>query len=923
MTKNLIEITLKENIKNPSAVFVFPTQTAAELWADKIIFISEVSALAMNRFLAWDTFKGQSIKGQHQDKTSIPSAMRQIFAANIISQNAENPFLKNLIIPEYAKTASGFENWICSLLPSLKNWKTKFDKSNQKADDEDCDLLNLYEKYSDFLEENNFFDPAWETPPFQKDGNKYFIFFPEILSDYFEYEEILKSSEDITIINLPKTDDKISDVQFFNNSRIELKNVADYCRKIHEDKENPIAWDQIAISIPNMETYGLYLDRELTLAQIPHLMRYAKPLSSVGAGGLFNQINECANSNFSYNSIKALILNSELPWKDKNAIKQLIAFGKKNHCICSFNYQNKLVDVWESSFKENPKEEVAHNFYKILKKDIQNLKNSKTFSEVRDRYFNLRNDLFDMDQCSKQADLILSRCISELGSLLDLEEDFPNICKVSSPYDFFTNYISDINYLEQSEERGIQIYPYKLAASAPFDCHIILDSSQASLSIVYKQLAFLRDDKRLNLLGREDPNVTEKFLALYSMNSYKCPAYFTAANKTFDAYSQTCSYLNEIDLRKENDEIKLFGKNPYKIEENWLLNSDLEFPKKITEIQKIGMENWKFTQNLKNSDKNLEKSQEFVKEFVNSTKLKFSTTQLKSYENCPRCWLFEKRLNLQEENNAAVLMDYFQMGNLYHKIFELYLKNLNGKAIHIEHDQNGIPTDLSEEYKNILDKSITDAINDYENPYLTKQILSTTRRALEKIVEESIKKFSDTFDGCFLENSEGEFSYEDEHKAYDCYGRIDCLLRDPTDNDTILIDFKSSASAIPSNLYLDPEDPDAKPDFQMPMYIYLLRNQQKPVTVDNACFYDVTKGNCTIVFGHNLGERLGKDLSKVPEKEAFEDTIKYLLDYMDNMAEKIKEGDFSPDPEIQDYSYCRACSHNNICRRTFNVGKKD
>ena len=923
MSNNLIEITLKENIKNPKAIFVFPTQTAAELWSDKIIFISDVSAVAMNRFLAWDTFKGQSIKSMHQNKTSIPSAMRQIFAANLISQNAQNPFLKNLIIPEYAKTAAGFTNWICSLLPSLKNWKTKFENNHQNPDDEDLDLLTLYEKYSNFLEKNNFFDPAWETPPFQKDGNKYFIFFPEILSDYSEYEAILKSSEDISIINIPNDYNQIADVQFFSNSRIELKNIADFCRKIHEDKNNPISWDDIAISVPNMETYGLYLDRELTLAQIPHLMRYAKPLSSVGAGGLFNQLKQCANSNFSYNSITALILNSELPWKDKNAIKQLIEFGKNNHCICSFTYNNELIDVWEASFKENPKEEIAHNFYKILKKDIQNLNNSKTFSEVRDRYFNLRNDLFDMNQCSKQADLILSRCISELSSLLDLEEDFPEICKVASPFDFFTNYISDINYLAQSDERGIQIYPYKLAAASPFGCHIILDSSQSSLSIVYKQLSFLRDDKRINLLGHDDPNVTEKFIALYTMNSYNHPVYFTAANKTFDAYSQTCSYLNEIDLRKETDDFKLFGSNSYKIEENWLLNPDSEFPQKITEIQKNGLENWKFIQNLTNSDENLENSREFVRNFVNSHRLKLSTSQLKKFKNCPRSWLFESQLNLKEENNVAVLMDYYQMGNLYHKIFELYLKNLNGKPIHIEHDKDGLPTDLPNEYKKILEKSITDAINDFKNPYLTKQILSTTRPALESIIYDSVKKFSYTFDGCILENSEGEFEYLDKSKDYDCQGRIDCLLKDPSDNETILIDFKSSASSIPDNTFLNKDDPDTLPDFQMPMYIYLMRNQQKPVIVDNACFYDVTKGSCSIVFGKNLGQRLGKVPDKIPEKEDFEDTIKFLLDYMDEMVHRIQIGDFAPDPEIQDYSFCRACAHNNICRNTFNVGKRD
>lgn len=102
-----------------------------------------------------------------------------------------------------------------------------------------------------------------------------------------------------------------------------------------------------------------------------------------------------------------------------------------------------------------------------------------------------------------------------------------------------------------------------------------------------------------------------------------------------------------------------------------------------------------------------------------------------------------------------------------------------------------------------------------------------------------------------------------------------------------------------------------------------MRNQQKPVIVDNACFYDVTKGSCSIVFGKNLGQRLGKVPDKIPEKEDFEDTIKFLLDYMDEMVHRIQIGDFAPDPEIQDYSFCRACAHNNICRNTFNVGKRD
>ena len=76
---NPIEKIIKENILDLNTVFVFPTQTAADLWADKATLVTDVSAVAMERFLAWDDFKSQSVKSHQTDRTSIPSTMRQIF----------------------------------------------------------------------------------------------------------------------------------------------------------------------------------------------------------------------------------------------------------------------------------------------------------------------------------------------------------------------------------------------------------------------------------------------------------------------------------------------------------------------------------------------------------------------------------------------------------------------------------------------------------------------------------------------------------------------------------------------------------------------------------------------------------------------------------------------------------------------------
>ena len=63
---------------------------AADLWADKIITESEVSAVSMERFVPWDIFKSESIRSTKQNKTAIPSQLRKFFACQIIAENKNN-----------------------------------------------------------------------------------------------------------------------------------------------------------------------------------------------------------------------------------------------------------------------------------------------------------------------------------------------------------------------------------------------------------------------------------------------------------------------------------------------------------------------------------------------------------------------------------------------------------------------------------------------------------------------------------------------------------------------------------------------------------------------------------------------------------------------------------------------------------------
>lgn len=964
MKNNIIEKILTENIRNLNSIFVFPTQMAADLWADRATLTCGVTAVSMDRFVAWDDFKGKSIRTKQQSKTSVPSVMRSIFATKLIEENSENPFLKSLIVPEFASRSSGFADWITSLLPSLSLWKKHFDSSKNEIDDEDSDLLEIYSRYKNFLDSHNFFDPAWETPPFESDGNHYFIFFPEILSDYTEYKEILETTEDITQIhfNLESAEFNGSDGQkvlpdgiFYSNTRSEIRNLSLRLRSLHE--KDKIDWQEMCVSVPDIETYGPYIARDFKIYQIPFVLKNAKPLSSSGAGNFFSLVSDCVSEDYAFESVKNLITNTSLPWKEEDVIQQVIEFGKNNNCITSFDYNGSHFNPWDESFKIFPSEERAKIFFEKLKKYTKEFYKSDSFSKLREAYFSFRECFFDMSKCTPESDRILSRCISELGALIDIEEAFPDAVsglKEGSYFAFFVKLLDTVKYLAQTSELGVQILPYKTSSCAPFKFHAVVDASQTGLSVVYKELSFLRDDKRRKILfgedsSKDDPNVSEYFVRLYEMNS-EIPVRFSCSSKTISGYAQVSSYLKEISETEDNSEkVRDFISE----EKNWYL-SESGFPETVSKIVKNGFEKWSGQQNEEVPDggDNLTENSEMKTEsreafFSNDGKLIISASTMKKFFKCPRELFFERVTDLTEVNNEAKLMKDFVMGNLNHKIFELYFKTLQKNNGVLALDENGM---LPSENLNILKNAVDEAIQTemqtdsalkkdghfYKNSILATELIKSSQKSLFSDVLSSLTELTKCFSGCKIHSVENWYSYPEknssEYKNSESFitGKIDLVLYDCENDELIIIDYKNSGSSIPKEKYAndwkaDDETITKDADFQMPLYIKLLEyNKGKtPVKIQNTCFYNIKDKSVSPVTGTSDFRTAAGISNKTPlcPREKFEATMKYLDDKISEFKSKILDSNFRISKDNPDFEKCTKCSYRAVCRRTFNISK--
>ncbi|WP_407428456.1 PD-(D/E)XK nuclease family protein [Treponema sp.] len=995
-----IQSLLTEQISNQNCVFVFPTDIACQKWADWVIRNTEVKAVAMERFLAWDKFKGECIRSEITELKTVPSIMRKIFAHCLIQKNAENPFFKSLIIKEYASEASSFADWISSILPSLKMWKNIREKQEkiQKislssdeddsqfvkfyeeyknsgfTDDEDEDFEILYSEYEKFLAENKLFDPAWVEPDFSGDGREYFLIYPETLEDWEQYRFKLSQEEKIHFVSVPENEGEYVSY-FFENSSLELKNTALVLRRFHDEEK--IEWSDMAVSVPNLDNFGSYIDREFSLFEIPHTLRYSRPLSSYGAASLFAQIQECVESRFSYESLKNLLLNEDLPWLNKAVIENLLLFGRMNNCICTAGDQEsehgKIVTVWDEAFKE-PKDdrgnginqdELIKNLYKNLVKYLVPLVNAQTFEEVRKKYEEFRETFFDMAEFQKMelSNNVLSRCISSLNEIVELEKAYPSY-KVSSPFSFFVNHLSRVQYLSQGEVRAVQVYPYRTAAAAPYKVQIVLDSTQDSLSVAesFKMLDFMNENKRRLFIkigeidkssGFADTDPTFDFVKMYQHSAAK-HAYFSASRHAYNGE---------------------YGFAYGKMEKTVQFDSKIELPKLRFNRQEKGFTLWKCRlENEKEDSGFFEKSEEFTKMIQNRlhllkenpegkikknplllNKIEISQTALKNYFQCPRRWLFKNVFKLESLDNEAQLIDEYISGTLNHRIFELFFKTLS------EEKEMLAPSDtdsekLGEKFKEILVKSINTAVSDenlesafkevYGENFSKNKASRTTVRVISsqykidkknpaetnpnfRLLEKSLAHLCALFRGCKVHAVEKEVQAlpENSEEGYYFSGTVDCILSLPNERAFIIIDFKTTA--VPTNIFVK-EAEEGKPkkiiDFQLPMYIYLLENnieEKERLNVETAAFYSIRECKESCLLG-NAPNALKPD--EKTTRENAELVIEEFKSYAKRFYEEITDEKFAVTRENQGRAVCTAKGEYNncidyhaLCRRYFTV----
>lgn len=969
-----VETALKEHIGDSSFFFVFPTDIAVSCWADYALRFTE--AVALERFTAWDRFKSEAVRAVHQDKKSIPAVLRRLFALQLLEANAQEPFFSSLIPQTYAASASGFTDWLASLLPQLALWKKKRGQSSASRDAEDEDLYKLETLYRSFLDKYSLFEPAWEMPPFKDEGKKYVIVYPEILQDFEEYRLLLEQSPHVSFIHVPSSplDTGLCRFTEYSNTRTELRKTALFIRSLctPKDGSRPLFdWSDIALSIPDSENLIPYVMRELALYNIPARLRSGKKLSLYAAGNLFTLIRNCYTESFSFDSVRALLTDPAFPWKDETAINQLIAFGIEHNCLCS--YDN--IDVWEQAFSKAPGEERAFSLYRELKKQVTSIAGTSSFRKLREHYFAFAGAFFNPELFSEESDRILSRCISELGALADLEADYPEAAHCSNVLDFFVSVLDSKDYLAQSSERGVSVFSYKVAAAAPFKCHIVVNASQNALNTVYRPLAFLDEAKRFDL-HISDRDVSALFVRLYAAHS-ALPLCASSSRKSFSGYAIAHHVFDGCTVTAEKDN-KADADEDFFAAERSFLSGESATPSFLHSVQKEGFFAWAAVREYVEKDisagieNDFEKnafSADIIREKIlsrvcerghesartsasdpacdsPSCKIKVSASDLKSFYTCPLQWLFSRVLRVREYTADASVVDDVFIGTLYHEIIRRVLDTYKEARLPLSLKDGRLPLETEASVKNSVHDVITGlpdscGLGSDLSPLTVESFRMQETSIVQKLTD-FFYEFIGWFSGFFVLETEKTLTLESENRILK--GTIDCVLENAASGSVCIVDFKTGDTPGFAECIKLPESELS--DFQLASYIELYESSARSAgdRVETAGFFSINNKEPTAIVGSLVSALTGKkkpyyNTHILPRDGVYKDglssvdgTLEALEKAAQAYAAALSDKDLSlftdplrtgffPDGSRVPYKTCAQCAHKALCRTTYNLGR--
>ena len=304
-----------------------------------------------------------------------------------------------------------------------------------------------------------------------------------------------------------------------------------------------------------------------------------------------------------------------------------------------------------------------------------------------------------------------------------------------------------------------------------------------------------------------------------------------------------------------------------------------------------------------------------------NSKITLSQSDMKKFFPCPRKWIFSTVLRLEPDSLSTSLIGRYDMGNIHHKVLELYGRylmknNLTLPAV----NEDGILENqaaLSMLISQLAQEAINNPKEDFHNSPLTIRMLESQIPAITKTIIDFLKVFCTKFAGYMVKGVEKSYSINDSKRDWNYTGKIDCILTAGSDHPELtgwtIIDYKNTVSAMPKQYETRVDENGALQDFQIPMYITLMRENEKVTEINLAAFYAINFGSSS-----QKNVVVVDEASRSKQIEDYEPTIQAFEQYAGQFTKCVQNADY-PLEQVDSFENCGGCEYKSICRFNYTI----
>ena len=844
-----------------SAIFIFPSEIAANFWRRNGAYLSENGILTGNRFISWDTFKERYLNVR-SSAVPVNRTIRRLFGSFICHENERDRHFRELVPARFSTNSRRFAPSVARIIPSLPSL---ISDAELGSIDINRHLLSDYRlllsQYRRFLTSNNLYEPAYVRSEPSHLRERFILMYPDLIEDFPRYADLISHVQSVD----PRESDN-GVFRRFSNSLIEIdwlaEEISTLLAKVHPG--------EIVVTVAALEILEPAISEAFRIRSIPIDIRAGRPLSRSPFGSFFVEAGKCVAAGFDLDLVHPLLLDPRIPWRNPGLNQELIRFGIDHRCG-----RNGETDIWFERLTAAGQKRLA-GYYRSIRDTFTRFVRARDVSALRTIVLSFTNDFLDARALPSGPLRVLEAVLESLGKLESMESMIEDEYLVDDAFSLWTTLLTDQIYVPSSSvrSRAVTFYPYRVAAGINPRYHFVVNSSDPTVRVIHDAYSHLPSHARV---GTDRRDVTDLFLGAYADSGTHVS--FSASDVSHSGVQLLPSFLQRSPGAGKIDSGE--SRDVFDSEHEYWRNGSV--PSRFYSSQIDGFSTYlsryrsgdDFTRAL--CDDTELASMLRARKIDDNGHISISSTALDSWIGCPFAYLTTNLLGVRELYYAVVSVDPMREGGLLHELAErLFDPESTGGVSKIDP---------------LLDEIVHNEAKRFPQPnsLLFDERLSAIRSMLEGLLASDLAKF---------ETVATERSYEIRVGDISLNGRVDRVAR--IDAGLKIVDYKRGW--VPARGTLEPYSEASS--YQIPIYALLVGSAIGDVVAGS--YFSFRKNKETVVFGSGGWF----------DSNAFNEFLETAKNKIGEMATSLKNGDYRVRKKA---GGCDRCTVRSICRKRYVV----